>query len=196
LFSGLLFFMAAHKKDTTKIRLNLLHPQGMPEKLPVKFLKWLLLYGRYIVIVVEIVVLAAFVARFKLDSDLANLKDQIKTVAIPKIKGEQKTEQLIVLTQLQFDAIKTVYAKTPNWKQILSTISSKMPSSIRLNSLGFDNSTGKLQFKLAGESSTNGDLAAFLQGLKSDDKTFADVTLSNVSFDQGSIVFSISGALK
>ena len=65
---------AAQKEDKLKIKLNLLHTQGLPEKLPVKFLKWLVNYGRYIVVLVEIIVLVAFVARFKLDADLAEIK--------------------------------------------------------------------------------------------------------------------------
>ena len=43
-----------------------------------KFLKWLLNVGRWIVIVTELIVIIAFVSRFKLDRDLTNLNEKVK----------------------------------------------------------------------------------------------------------------------
>jgi len=43
-----------------------------------KFLKWILTAGRYIVIVTELVVISAFLSRFKLDRDLTNLHEEIE----------------------------------------------------------------------------------------------------------------------
>jgi len=43
-----------------------------------KFLKWLLTVGRYIVIFTELVVILAFLSRFKLDRDLTDLYKQIE----------------------------------------------------------------------------------------------------------------------
>lgn len=42
-----------------------------------KFLKWALSTGRYMVILTELVVIIAFLSRFKLDKDLADLSDNI-----------------------------------------------------------------------------------------------------------------------
>ncbi len=42
-----------------------------------KFLKWALSTGRYMVILTELVVIVAFLSRFKLDKDLADLSDNI-----------------------------------------------------------------------------------------------------------------------
>jgi len=44
-----------------------------------KFLKWLLTVGRYIVIFTELIVILAFLSRFKLDRDLTNLYEQIES---------------------------------------------------------------------------------------------------------------------
>src|SRR5437764_715683 len=43
-----------------------------------KFIQWILTYGRYIIIGTEIVVLLAFLSRFKLDREYIDLHDQIK----------------------------------------------------------------------------------------------------------------------
>lgn len=44
-----------------------------------KFLKWAVTTGRYIIILTELVVILAFLSRFKLDEDLRTLNEQINT---------------------------------------------------------------------------------------------------------------------
>lgn len=185
--------MAAQKKQKEGLRLNLLHPQGIPEKLPLRFLKWMLAYGRYIVVVVEIIVLASFAARFKLDADLADIKQKIDR-EVPFIENKAQDEALINQTQLKLTTVKQTYAKNPDWKGILTKISNQVPSSVHLTGINFSNAD-KVEFKIAAQSNSNADLASFLNGLKSD-PTFVNITLANISFDQGDIVFSISGGVK
>src|SRR3989344_5954459 len=71
--------MPRSKKPGLSIKLNLLKPQSNPAKIPVKFISWLFSSGRYIFIIVNGLVLIAFIARFKLDADLASTKETIKT---------------------------------------------------------------------------------------------------------------------
>lgn len=183
----------AKAAPTLKISLNLLYPQGLPSKLPAKLLKWALTFGRYIGIVVEIVVLVAFAARFKLDADLADTNDKINS-QIPHIESLKKDEQTIRNTQFKLLAVKQNLSKIPNWQGTLSKISSQMPSGAILSNLSFNNSSD-LTFKLTGEASSNNDLAIFLSGLKGEEG-FKDINLTSINFDDEGLSFTISGALK
>ena len=61
------------KKD-----INLLPREEFEQKTVGRFLIWALTVGRWIVIVTELIVITAFLSRFKLDRDLANLYEKIR----------------------------------------------------------------------------------------------------------------------
>lgn len=63
-------------KKPTPLSINLL--PGKEASFGEKFLTWSLTFGRYIIIGTEIIVLIAFLSRFKLDRDLVDLNDQIR----------------------------------------------------------------------------------------------------------------------
>jgi Tfp pilus assembly protein PilN len=183
---------SAPKGKVSGININLLLPQGSAQKLPVKFLKWLVSYGRFIAIVVEIIVVATFVVRFKLDADLASLKDQINH-QVPFIEDKAQDEARIRQFQFKLATIKKTHAAAPDWKSVLENISQQMPSSTKLTTINLDKSSGStLLFKVSGRSSTSNDLSVLLAGLKQA-KSFRNITLTNINFDAGQIVFSISG---
>jgi hypothetical protein len=61
-----------------KQEINLL-PREEFEKKPIgKFLTWALSIGRYIIIFTELIVILAFLSRFKLDRDLSDLNQSIR----------------------------------------------------------------------------------------------------------------------
>lgn len=182
------------QRPKLRIDVNLLHPKEIPPKLPERFLRWLINYGRFIVIAVEIIVVAAFVTRFKLDADLDELKRKIN-LDMPFVEGLAADEALIKQTQLRLTTIKQTYAQTPDWQTIFAKLSSQMPVSIRLTNLTMEKSgeTKNLTFKLNALTSSNTDLAIFLNNLRKD-TSFKDVSLSNISFDQDQIVFTITGS--
>lgn len=57
-----------------------------------RFLKWLLTIGRYIVIFTELIVILAFLSRFKLDRDLTDLYEEIEA------------KQAIIQTSVDFES--------------------------------------------------------------------------------------------
>src|SRR5688500_12046830 len=99
------------------INLDLLKPQSDPEKILVKFIRWLLKAGRYIFIFVEAIVLIAFITRFKLDEDLASKKEAIEQ-QIPYIESLKPYEILIRQNQLKLATIDSFYKTYPNYDQI------------------------------------------------------------------------------
>jgi hypothetical protein len=187
--------MAKKPAKEKLISINLLHPQGFPEKLPIKFLKWLLNYGRYIVIFVEIIVLAAFVYRFKLDSDLGTIIDKINST-LPYIQSLSQDEALIKQTQQRLSVIKTTYAKNALIDQVSDKITHLLPDNTRLSSLSINLADAPTQIKITAQTTSNSDVSTFLNNLKLEKGLLQNVQMIGVSFDQGSITFIITGEVK
>jgi hypothetical protein len=188
--------MPAARRKTPIINLNLLYPQGIPQALPVKFFHWVLSYGRFIVIVVEVIILITFGLRFKLDQDLVELNRKINQ-QVPFIQGLTQDDALINQTQLRLSLIKTTYDATPDYVTDLRKIAASTPSSIRYDSFVLIPvpQSKALQFKITAQTPSNKDFGNFFKALKANTKDFADVTLSSVSFNEGSVMFSISGTI-
>ena len=78
-----------HKKSG----INLLIKPEEELSISSQFLNWALTYGRYIIIIIQIVVLSVFFTRFKIDRDRTDLKEAVaqKRALIESI-GEMETE--------------------------------------------------------------------------------------------------------
>ncbi len=176
-----------------RLKLNLLYPQGLTDKLPIKFIKWLISYGRFIVIAVEIIVVTAFVFRFKLDANLDNLKRKINNEK-PFIEGLSADEALIKQSQFRLTTISSKYKEMDNWAEIFPTISKHVPAQVRFTSVSLEkDEKSKIGFKINGKSKSNIDLSNFINNLKKDEK-LKNINLETVSLDQGEINFTISGS--
>ena len=178
------------KNSKILINLDLLKPQSSPEKLPSKFLKWLLSSGRLIFIFVEALVLIAFIARFKLDSDLETKKEAIET-EIPFVQSLKSYETLIRQTQLKLSTISTFRTDTPDYSKLLNVVASQTPINVTLQTLKMKKDVGKLLITINAESKDNNDVTNFIAGLK-ESGTFSLVNLENVGVDQGKINFVIN----
>ena len=98
-------------EKTVKINasFNLLKPTRKPLAPIEKVYTWALTIGRYLIIGVELVVLTAFAARFKLDYDISDLTDSIEDKAI-LVSGygakEDRYRELIAKTEFYENAQK------------------------------------------------------------------------------------------
>jgi Tfp pilus assembly protein PilO len=193
----------APKKDLNPIlRINLLHPQGQQLKFSGKFLSWLLGYGRFIIIVVEIAVIICLLYRFKLDADLDSINNQIRQEAA-SIQSHSADEKLIKQTQEKLKVIGQTYKNTPDWRNGFASLSKTVPTGVTFNNLSLqhDQNARSVQFKVSATAKSSQDLASFLNALKETDKddsqkVFKDINLSNVSLSEGSINFLVSGTIK
>jgi hypothetical protein len=193
---------AAPSGPKFRIKLNLLHPNEIPLPLPARFLKWLITYGRYIVILTEVIVVAAFLYRFKLDADLDQLKRNINK-DLPYIEGLSANEAVIKQTQQKLAIIQQVYTLTPDWEQILTNIAREQPRNIQVTSINFEAipSVKDVKFKVSGQTPSNNDLAVFIRRLKDkkgakNQNSFKDISLDSVTFDQSQLIFSLTGVAK
>ena len=176
------------------IHLDLLKPQSDPEKILVKLVRWLLSTGRYIFIFVEAIVLIAFVARFKLDEDLASKKEAIEQ-QIPYIESLKSSEILIRQTQLKLSTIDSFYNTYPDYGQILKRIADQLPAGVKIINLTMETDVTKVVIHLNAVAQNNNDVANFLAGLKQD-QLFSEVDTTGIGFDKGSLNFSLTTQAK
>ena len=172
------------------IHLDLLKPQSNPEKIPVKIIRWLLSTGRFIFIFVEIIVLIAFITRFKFDADLASKKEAIEQ-QIPYIESLKPFEILIIQTQFKLSTIDSFYKTYADYPQILKKIAGQTPFGVKIVGLNMEKDVTKVTIHLTAQAQSNNDVAIFLAGLKQD-QLFSDVTITGISFEKGSLNFSLS----
>lgn len=172
------------KTHKLSIRLDLLRPQSSPEKLPIKFLRWLLSSGRYMFIFVEALVLVAFISRFKLDADLANKKEEIDQ-EIPFIESLKPYEVLIRQTQLKLSTIVAFHTNYPDYPQILKKIADQTPLGVKIINLNLQKDVDKVTIAISAQAQTNNDISNFITGLK--EAGFSGVTLASVGLEQGII---------
>ncbi len=190
-------------KNQLRLKLNLLHPNEIPPSLPTRFLRWVVSYGRYIVIFTEIIVVSAFVYRFKLDYDLDTLKTSINK-DVPFIEGLISDEARITQAQIKLKTIGTTYNSAPNWKRIFNNLSTEIPTSVRINSLNLDNSDSAAEYisiKFVGQTNSVNDLGFFIRKLRDlkdaqGNKLFKDIVLDSLNYDKEELIFSISGGAK
>lgn len=172
------------------IHFNLLKPQSNPEKLLVKLIRWLLSSGRYIFVLVEGLVLIAFIARFKFDADLQTRKEAIEE-QIPYIESLKAYEIIIRQTQLKLSIIDNAKKNLPDFPVILKRISNQVPLSVKIATMNMTSNTDSTAtIHISGQTSINNDLTSFLASLK-EDNTFSNVNLANIGFEQGVIKFTI-----
>lgn len=183
------------QKTHPRIQINLLRPQGKSERIDLRFLHWLLSYGRFILILVEIVVLATFAMRFKLDEDLANLKQNVNS-KVENIQGYKNDELRFKQIQFKLSTAKSAYSSNSDWVSFFKLISKQIPIDTKLVSLSLEpTENGMVNFKFSATSNNPGDLAGFINGLKNE-KDFSDLTITSISYDQGELTFSITGGYK
>lgn len=175
------------------INLDLLKPQTQSQNLVAKGLHWILSAGRFLIIFVEIIVLAAFLARFKLDADITEVKESIEA-QIPYIESLKQDEILIRQTQFQISTIKDIKNNSFDFVQILNQIANQTPLGVTISNLNFEVTTGKVSIKMAGIAQSNNELATFIFGLKTN-QNFSEVNLTNVSVEQGLINFSLTASV-
>lgn len=181
------------KPFSLRLNINLLRPQGLSDQFAVKLIRWLLTTGRFIVVIVEAVVLVAFVVRFKYDSDLETLSDNINQ-QIPVVQSYKNDEVIIRQTQKQLSLIKQLRTSSPDYPSIIKELSSQTPQGVKLNSLNLEKTDSSVLIRLTGEVINSGDLSAFLQGLKGD-KNFSDINLESISLSKDIVNFSIKGSV-
>ncbi|MBI2007482.1 MAG: PilN domain-containing protein [Candidatus Blackburnbacteria bacterium] len=172
--------------------INLLTKRGFENALLGKVTNWALSAGRVIVIVTELIVIAAFLSRFWLDRTLTDLNEQnaaLKTQveAFSSFEKDFRNAQERLSLYDKLSSSQTYYSK------FVKELASLLPADVALTNISAsDNSV-----EIKGRSLSENGIAGLISALEKS-KTIKDVKLSDLSLDtkgQQLIVFSLKGGL-
>ena len=153
-----------------------------------KFLKWALTYGRYIIVITELIVLAAFLSRFKLDRDLSDLSDNIvRKVKI--VEASAPFENKVRHLQSRLNLIAGIIDKTGRPSEYLQFLTSSLPQGISLVSLKLVDS----KIVLSGTTTSESGIATLVSTFSKDSRV-KSLSLDAVSKDAKTnlLTFSVS----
>jgi Tfp pilus assembly protein PilN len=169
--------------------INLLPKDNWDRGLSAKILNWALTFGRYIVIITELVVVAAFIARFSLDQKLSDLHDSIKQKQV-FIQANLEFENEFRDLQTRLYALNEAVSAQTNAKEVLDTFSSLTPANVRFSSFSYNQNV----FEIKALSPTEDGLGAFINAL-STNPNIKNLESSSVviASDREEVEFTILG---
>lgn len=165
---------------------------GEKEKKSGKFLTWVLTYGRYIIIGTEIVVLLAFLSRFKFDRDLTDLHSSISQKQAV-ILAAQDLEREVRGLQDRLSIIKKLNRERDFPPKLLAAFESLTPADVILREFSLDGT----KLSLTAIALSNESFSTFLNNLSAS-AYFADISLDSVGKAKSGagVEFKISTSLK
>ena len=158
----------------TKKAINFLAKDGL-DKSPIgKIFKWVLGVGRVIIMVTEVVAISTFLLRFKLDSNLTALNEEIAKKQLV-VSASQELENNVRFLQKQLFAINLIELQDLRSTTVLNALSQITPLDVTLSNLQIN----KTNISLTAESLSSAGLATFLKGLKTSEY-FSQIDLTSV----------------
>lgn len=159
----------------SKLKINLLSKEALEEKALGKFLRWSLTFGRYIIVGTEIIVLLAFFSRFKLDSQLTDLHEEIsQKEAIVKFNSDFEKEARIIQQQLK--EVKGLEESHDLGVKLLNYFEKTTPKDVAFDRL----SLSQEKISLSGASVTTSSFINLLAQFRNSGK-FSQVVLESLS---------------
>lgn len=174
---------AFQSSKKVKKHINLLPREDFDRTTLGRILKWSLTTFRYIVIFVELIVVAGFLSRFYFDVRISDLNDEIKQQAAV-VSNRQADEMEFRKAQLKLSVLSTISDDSNSIQPIIQKVASNMPRATRLNSLTKEGNQISLHASALADSSIND-----LVNLLISDPAFQNVRLSNIEQDENSVLF-------
>ncbi|MBP9687589.1 PilN domain-containing protein [Candidatus Woesebacteria bacterium] len=163
--------MAAQKKRSL---INLLPSDDYPDTLGGRIIAWLLTTFRFMVIAVELVVISGFLFRFFLDTQNADLTDEINQKKA-LISSYLPFENEFKKTQKQLTTFVTFANEANTSEPIFAAIAAKIPENIKISAFS---QTGPL-VNLRVTSNSEPSVAGFVADLQKDER-FANTLISQI----------------
>ncbi len=156
-----------------------------------KLFNWALTVGRLIVIITEIVAVAAFVYRFSLDEKLVNLHSAVKQkqVLVSLLKNEENTYRNL---QGRIALASTLSARSVKVNRIIHNIISTMLQETKINDLTLNND----RITMSTSASSSASLTNIVNSLKSY-PDIKSVSIDNIeSKPAGGLLVNITAMLR
>ncbi len=142
--------------------INLLIQKDFDLTLVGRFLRWSLTYGRYIIVCTEIVVLLAFIWRFRLDRQITDLNEEIEQKQAI-IQANQEFEMAFRNLQKRTEQIGSLFDNQDLSVQIIKHLEAITPQGVRFSAFSMD----ERKVSITATATSNSNLAFFLSNLKS-----------------------------
>lgn len=168
-----------------KLAVNLIPKEETKRRSWEKFLKWVLTYGRYIIIGTEIIVLSGFLLRFKFDRDLKTLSDQVKTKKT-MIESFGELEGQTRALQSHLTAVKRLQGQSSSPSGVLTSLAALTPYDVFFSQLR----VSPPKVKISATAISLDGFAYFIAGLKRA-KEFKDISLDTVREEPSGIEFTV-----
>lgn len=168
--------------------INLLPQEEFDSSIMGRALAWAMSSFRIIVIVTEMIVMAAFLSRFWLDAQNSDLDDSIK-VATAQISSQSDFEKEFRGVQSKLAIFKQITSQESSSNQ-LALISSTVPQNLTFSGINVQDNS----IQIKGAASSELDIAQFISNLKAQ-TAFKSVDLESVSTsdqNQSSLNFLIN----
>lgn len=154
--------------------INLLPQEEFDASMMGRLLKWATGTFRIIVIVTEMIVMAAFLSRFWLDAQNSDLSDSIDTKSA-QIEAQTDFEKSFRLVQKKINIFKEL-TPTVTFTSRFSLIASKIPQEVLLTGISVNDTSTQVK----GTSPSELSIAQFMSNLQAE-KSFKNVELGSLS---------------
>lgn len=184
--------MPAQELKFNPVNINLLPGANEFEKTRIgKIIKWSLSVGRIIVVFTELIVILAFLSRFKLDKDLTDLHESIEQKKVI-IENAKNLEKNFLLMQERINKIPLLESEQAPFDILISDIANSTPIDVFVQRLSFT----KGRFTVTGTSLSEAGLATLIYQLRNSPK-FTEITFDSINKKKGApdIQFSLSATL-
>ncbi len=168
--------------------INLLPQEEFSISILGRILNWAMGTFRIIVIITEMIVMAAFLSRFWLDAQNSDLNNSIK-IKSAQIADQADLEKEFRNIQSKLSIVQQIYAAVPP-SQRIDAITSKLPTGVILTAISVMGNSAQIK----GNSGTELGIAQFIANLKAD-TSLKSVDLGQISSSEtnlGQTIFSIN----
>lgn len=167
--------------------INLLPQEEFNASTTGRILRWATSTFRIIVIITEMVVMAAFLSRFWLDAQNSNLNHAIK-IKSDQIAAQANQEKQFRAIQTKLSIFNQIYQKK-SMSSLVDNITGRVPGNVTLSRLSVENGVVEIR----GTSLSDLDISQFIVNLSS--SPFKEATLKQVSTSEnnpGGTDFTVS----
>ncbi|MBI3954835.1 PilN domain-containing protein [Candidatus Gottesmanbacteria bacterium] len=176
--------MPAQKKQ---VNINLIERPDENNSLSNQFLSWAFTYGRYIIIITQIIVLSVFFLRFKFDREHADLKESVsqKQAILESVKD---LENEINGLQNKLSDIRKIVTSQEIPVNLLRFLQENSPTDTSYSNINFTSN----QITFTASTNSLKSFSILLKNIQSQDK-FSEVNLEDIQRRKnGRIEFKIS----